>query len=190
MICVLSVYFQSAKFRTFQPVKRYQEAPAACRCLLAEKMCFRISSAMHPCGLCRCKPCRWENVFLPSGQLCRVIPADTVNLHGVDACFFNPAAHRDVIQASCSPMALKTNCTTIVFKKFCITACTRQGRSKPFLEREGFGLFVFGGVLRRTTKASAAHGRAASAQAQCTADAYFLCRALSPDGKVRGSAAF
>ena len=26
-----------------------------------------------------------KNVFLPSGQLCRVIPADTVNLHGVDA---------------------------------------------------------------------------------------------------------
>jgi len=42
----------------------------------------------------------------------------------------------------------------------------------------------------KTTKASAAHGRAASAQAQCTADAYFLCRAPSPDGKVRASAAF
>ena len=26
-----------------------------------------------------------ENVFLPSGQLCRIIPADTVNLHGMDA---------------------------------------------------------------------------------------------------------
>ena len=75
-------------------------------------------------------------------------------------------------------------------KKFIITTRTRQGRSKPFLEREGFGFFVFGGVPRRTTKASAAHGRAASAQAQCTADAYFLCRALSPDGRVRVSAAF
>lgn len=73
---------------------------------------------------------------------------------------------------------------------FCITTRTRQGRSKPFLEREGFGFFVFGGVPRRTTKASAAHGRAASAQAQCAADAYFLCRAPSPDGKVRASAAF
>ena len=58
---------------------------------------------------------------------------------------------------------------------FCIITRARQGRSKPFLEREGFGFFVFGGVPRRTTKASAAHGRAASAQAQCTADAYFLC---------------
>ena len=76
------------------------------------------------------------------------------------------------------------------FQKFCITTRTRQGRSKPFLEREGFGFFVFGGVPRRTTKASAAHGRAASAQAQCTADAYFLCRAPSPDGEVRASAAF
>ena len=100
------------------------------------------------------------------------------------------AAHRDVIQASCYPMTSKINCTTIVFKKFCITTRTRQGRSKPFLEREGFGFFVFGGVPRRTTKASAAHGRAASAQAQCTADAYFLCRAPSPDGKVRASVAF
>ena len=89
------------------------------------------------------------------------------------SCFFNTAAHRDVIQASCYPMVSKINCTTIVFKKFCITTRTRQGRSKPFLEREGFGFFVFGGVPRRTTKASAAHGRAASAQAQCTADAYF-----------------
>ena len=61
-------------------------------------------------------------------------------------CFFNTAAHRDVIQASCYPMASKTNCTTIVFKKFCITTRTRQRRSKPFLEREGFGFFVFGGV--------------------------------------------
>ena len=87
------------------------------------------------------------------------------------------AAHLDVIQASCYPATPKINCTTIVFKKFCITTRTRQGRSKPFLEREGFGFFVFGGVPRRTTKASAAHGRAASAQAQCAADAYFLCRA-------------
>jgi hypothetical protein len=87
-------------------------------------------------------------------------------------------------------MTSKTNYTTIVFKKFCLTTRTRQGRSKPFLEREGFGFFVFGSVPRRTTKASAAHGRAASAQAQCAADAYFLCRAPSPDGKVRASAAF
>ena len=71
-------------------------------------------------------------------------------------------------------MVLKINCTTIVFKKFCITPRTRQGRSKPFLEREGFGFFVFGGVPRRTTKASAAHDRAASAQAQYAADAYFF----------------
>jgi len=62
-----------------------------------------------------------------------------------------------VIQASCYPMTSKTNCTTIVFKKFCITTRTRQGRSKPFLEREWFGFFVFGGAPRRTTKASAAH---------------------------------
>ena len=56
VICVTSVYFQSAKFRTFQPVNMYQEAPTACRCLLTEKICFRTSSAMRPCGLCRCKP--------------------------------------------------------------------------------------------------------------------------------------
>ena len=98
--------------------------------------------------------------------------------------------NRDVIQASCYPMTSKTNCTTIVFKKFCITTRTRQGKSKPFLEREGVRFFVFDGVPHRTTKASAAHGRAASAQAQCAADAYFLCRAPSPDGKVRASVAF
>lgn len=33
------------------------------------------------------------------------------------------------------------------------------------------------------------HGRAVSAQAQCAADAYFLGRAPSPDGKVRAPAA-
>ena len=120
----------------------------------------------------------------------RIVLNDTAFLFVLGSCFFNTAAHRDVIQASCYPITSKTNYTTIVFKKFCITTRTRQGRPKPFLEREGFGFFVFGGVPRRTTKASAAHGRAASAQAQCAADAYFLCRAPSPDGKVRASAAF
>ena len=48
---------------------------------------------------------------------------------------------------------------------------------------EGFGSFVLGGVPRRTTKASVAHGRAVSAQAQCAADAYFLGRAPSPKGR-------
>ena len=115
----------------------------------------------------------------------RIVLSDTAFLFVLGS-----AAHRDVIQASCYPITSKTNCTTIISKKFCITARTRQGRSKPFLEREGFGFFVFGSVPRRTTKASAAHGRAASAQAQCAADAYFLCRAPSPDGKVRASAAF
>ena len=67
----------------------------------------------------------------------------------------------------------------MVFKKCCITTRTKQEGSEPFLEREGFGSFVFGGVPRRTTKASAAHGRAVSAQAQCAADAYFLCRAAA-----------
>ena len=120
----------------------------------------------------------------------RIVLNDTAFLFVLGSCFFNTAAHRDVIQASCYPITSKINCTTIVFKKFCLTTRTRQGSSKPFLEREGFGFFVFGGVPRRTTKASAAHGRAASAQAQCAADAYFLCRAPSPDGKVRASAAF
>ena len=72
----------------------------------------------------------------------------------------------------------------MVFEKFCITTRTKQERSEPFLEREGFGSFVFGGVPRRTTKASAAHGRAASAQAQCAADAYFLGRAPSATAVV------
>ena len=64
----------------------------------------------------------------------------------------------------------------------CFTAPNKK-RSEPFLEREGFGSFVFVGVPRRTTKASAAHGRAVSAQAQCAADAYFLGRAPSPKGR-------
>ena len=105
---------------------------------------------------------------------------------------FHPVENSDYVFILTQHMSHGRRChrTTIVFKKFCITTRTRQGRSKPFLEREGVGFFVFGGVPRRTTKASAAHGRAASAQAQCTADAYFLCRAPSPDGKVRASAAF
>ena len=105
---------------------------------------------------------------------------------------FHPVENSDYVFILTQHMSHGRRChrTTIVFKKFCITTRTRQGRSKPFLEREGFGFFVFGGVPRRTTKASAAHGRAASAQAQCAADAYFLCRAPSPDGKVRASAAF
>ena len=60
VICVTSVYFQSAKFRTFQPVNMYQEAPAACRCLLAEKIRFRTSSAAHLSCTCRCRWCRWD----------------------------------------------------------------------------------------------------------------------------------
>lgn len=76
--------------------------------------------------------------------VCRRPCTEMIGIEG--SCFFNTAAHRDVIQASCYPMVSKTNCTTIVFKKFCITTRTRQGRSKPFLEREGFGFFVFGGV--------------------------------------------
>ena len=71
----------------------------------------------------------------------------------------------------------------MVFKKCCITTRTKQERSESFLEGEGFGSFVLGGVLRRTTKASTAHGRAVSAQAQCAADAYFLGRAPSPKGR-------
>ena len=41
------------------------------------------------------------------------------------SCFFNTAAHRGAIQASCYPMTSKTNCTTMVFKKCCITTRTR-----------------------------------------------------------------
>ena len=76
--------------------------------------------------------------------VCRRPCTEMIGIEG--SCFFNTAAHQDVIQASCYPMVSKINCTTIVFKKFCITTRTRQGRSKPFLEREGFRFFVFGGV--------------------------------------------
>ncbi|EEU95297.1 hypothetical protein [Faecalibacterium duncaniae] len=34
----------------------------------------------------------------------------------------------------------------MVSEKFCITTRTKQERSEPFLEREGFGSFVLGGV--------------------------------------------
>ena len=40
-------------------------------------------------------------------------------------CFFNTAAHRGAIQASCYPMTSKTNCTTMVFKECCITTRTK-----------------------------------------------------------------
>ena len=40
--------------------------------------------------------------------------------------FFNTAAHRGAIQASCYSMASKTNCTTMVFKKCCITTRTKK----------------------------------------------------------------
>ena len=43
----------------------------------------------------------------------------------------NTAAHRGAIQASCYPMTLKTNCTTMVFKKCCIT--TRTNKKAPNL---------------------------------------------------------
>ena len=76
--------------------------------------------------------------------VCRRPCTEMIGIKG--SCFFNTAAHRDVIQASCYPMASKINCTTIVFEEFCITTRTRQGRSKPFLEKEGFRFFVFGGV--------------------------------------------
>ena len=42
------------------------------------------------------------------------------------SCFFNTAAHRGAIQASCYPMTSKTNCTTMVFEKFCIATRTKK----------------------------------------------------------------
>lgn len=88
------------------------------------------------------------------------------------SCFFNTAAHRDVIQASCYPMVSKINCTTIVFKKFCIT--TPDKEDPNLFSKEKGSDFCFWRRARRTTKASAAHDRAASAQVQCAADAYFF----------------
>ena len=38
----------------------------------------------------------------------------------------NTATHRGAIQASCYSIILKTNCTTMVFKKFCITTRTKE----------------------------------------------------------------
>ena len=61
---------------------------------------------------------------------------------------FHPVENSDYVFILTQHMSHGRRChrTTIVFKKFCITTRTRQGRSKPFLEREGFGFFVFGGV--------------------------------------------
>ena len=47
-------------------------------------------------------------------------------------CFFNTAAHRGAIQASCYPMTSKTNCTTMVFEKFCITTRTSSVKGISF----------------------------------------------------------
>ena len=45
----------------------------------------------------------------------------------------NTAAHRGAIQASCYPMTLKTNCTTMVFEKFCITTRTKKTSTRCVL---------------------------------------------------------
>ena len=59
------------------------------------------------------------------------------------SCFFNTAAHGGAIQASCYPMTSKTNCTTMVFKKCCITTRTKQWKSEPFLDRRRVRIFRF-----------------------------------------------
>ena len=55
----------------------------------------------------------------------------------------NTATHRGAIQASCYPMTSKTNCTTIVFRKCCITTRTKQWKSEPFLDRRRVRIFCF-----------------------------------------------
>ena len=65
----------------------------------------------------------------------RIVLNDTAFLFVLGSCFFNTAAHRGAIQASCYPMTSKTNCTTMVFKKCCITTRTKQWKSEPFLDR-------------------------------------------------------
>lgn len=50
----------------------------------------------------------------------------------------NTAAHRGAIQASCYPMTLKTNCTTMVFEKFCIT--TRTMNDKYHVDFSGMSI--------------------------------------------------
>ena len=56
-------------------------------------------------------------------------------------CFFNTAAHRGAIQASCYPMTSKTNCTTMVFKKCCIT--TRTIFWKDLVDSSVYKVFCF-----------------------------------------------
>ena len=81
--------------------------------------------------------------------VCRRPCTEMIGIEG--SCFFNTAAHRDSCPSGCDTSklpsdGLKNKLYYDCFKKFCITTRTRQGRSKPFLEREGFGFFVFGGV--------------------------------------------
>ena len=58
-----------------------------------------------------------SRVRIPLGPpICRIVLYDAAFLFVLGSCFFNTAAHRDVIQASCYPITSKTNYTTIVFK--------------------------------------------------------------------------
>ena len=59
----------------------------------------------------------------------------------------NTAAHRGAIQASCYPMTLKTNCTTMVFEKFCITTRTISKRAYLRIINVDTLFFMFFNVL-------------------------------------------
>ena len=60
---------------------------------------------------------KWTLRVLDNFQVVRYIKGNWVS---------NTAAHRGAIQASCYSMTSKTNCTTMVFKKCCITTRTKE----------------------------------------------------------------
>ena len=57
-------------------------------------------------------------------------------------CFFNTAAHRGAIQASCYPMTLKTNCTTMVFKKMLYHYSHHSKKSVSTNRERRYALFL------------------------------------------------
>ena len=68
----------------------------------------------------------------------------------------NTATHRGAIQASCYPMTSKTNCTTMVFEKFCITTRTKKNQ---YTLCTGFSFCLHDG---RGSNKAAAHSAASN----------------------------
>ena len=109
--------------------------------------------------------------------VCRRPCTEMIGIEG--SCFFNTAAHRDSCPSGCDTSkllsdGLKNKLYYDCFQKVLYHYSHQTRMIQTFSRKRRVRIFCFWRRAHRTTKASAAHDRAASAQAQYAADAYFF----------------